>query len=422
MKKNQNDKSQPLLSGGTHEMVEGSGQFNEMEPTCGECGQEFADPTNIFCMYCGRPREKLLSGVKRPKTTNKTNQSLGDETFNMSEANDSGGGGDYGNDYGNAGAGGVGGGNGGYGGGYAPAPAPAPAVAPMYQPMPTAVEAVDYSRDRTASALVDAGELEFEVQLAEGSTAIVWKGQFQGAPAALKKVKYSAPSRVPGEDVKEDEEMKKEAYLMTMLRHPNIVQFFALSFHEGSLVLVMELMKCSFRDLIDQNPPALTLQVKGKILLDTCLGLKYLHSRKPIVIHRYCMLLHSTLHYCTLPCTTAPYPALLHYCTLLFSLITRINSLCRDLKSMNVLIDEGMSAKLTDFGISRAKQSAAQALTSFSGTVAWMAPELLSAQATYTESVDVYALAMVFFEALTLGTLRYCSPLYCTLLHSTILY
>jgi serine/threonine protein kinase len=44
---------------------------------------------------------------------------------------------------------------------------------------------------------------------------------------------------------------------------------------------------------------------------------------------------------------------------------------------MNILVDANMNAKLTDFGISRAKQSAQQALTSFSGTVAWMAPELL---------------------------------------------
>jgi tRNA A-37 threonylcarbamoyl transferase component Bud32 len=341
-------------------MVETSSSFGEMELTCGECGQDFADPTNIFCMYCGRPREKLVSGTSRskPSTTNRTNQSLADDTFNMYDGYDANKGGGSGGAYGgsmnaipeanhNPPMGDS------YGG--ARQPQPEPIIKPMPTPPP---DTTDYSRERTASALVDVGELEFEAQLAEGSTAIVWSGQYQGAPAALKKVKYSAPKNGE-EDVKEDEEMKREAYLMTKLRHPNIIQFFALSFHEGSLVLVMELMKCSFRDLIDQNPRELTLQAKGKILMGTCLGLKYLHSRKPIVIHR-------------------------------------------DLKSMNVLIDEGMSAKLTDFGISRAKQSAAQALTSFSGTVAWMAPELLSAQATYTESVDVYALAMVFFEALTL--------------------
>ena len=88
------------------------------------------------------------------------------------------------------------------------------------------------------------------------------------------------------------------------------------------------------RDLLDQNSRELTLAVKSKILNGTCLGLKYLHSRRPLVIHR-------------------------------------------DLKSMNILVDKHMHAKLTDFGISRAKQSAQQALTSFSGTVAWMAPELL---------------------------------------------
>ena len=35
------------------------------------------------------------------------------------------------------------------------------------------------------------------------------------------------------------------------------------------------------------------------------------------------------------------------------------------------------------------------------GTVAWMAPEILRAEGTYTSSVDVYSMGMVIFEALT---------------------
>jgi serine/threonine protein kinase len=177
-------------------------------------------------------------------------------------------------------------------------------------------------------------------------------------------VKYNGKTDpMASEDAKEDIEMKREAYLMTKLRHPNIiqvlystalcsllystalcsllystalysllystalcsllystalcsllystalcsllystalcsllysrsatiehvVQFFALSIHEGALVLVMELMAFSFRDLLNDDPKELTLAIKGKILHGTALGLKYLHSRSPMVIHR----------------------------------------------------------------------------------------------------------------------------------------
>jgi serine/threonine protein kinase len=57
---------------------------------------------------------------------------------------------------------------------------------------------------------------------------------------------------------------------------------------------------------------------------------------------------------------------------------------------------------MADFGVSRfTKGAAAKELTSFAGTVAWMAPEILRAEETYTAAVDVYAMGMVLFEALT---------------------
>jgi serine/threonine protein kinase len=172
---------------------------------------------------------------------------------------------------------------------------------------------------------------------------------------------------------------------MTKLRHPNIIQFYALSIHDGALVLVMELMSSSFRDLLNDDPKELTLAIKGKILHGTgqtsskggerdlpCL-LSSFHESPHLLISSSPHLLISSSPHLLISSSTCILSALgLRYLHSRSPMVIH-----RDLKSMNILVDKGMNAKLTDFGISRAKQSAEQALTSFSGTVAWMAPELL---------------------------------------------
>jgi serine/threonine protein kinase len=161
--------------------------------------------------------------------------------------------------------------------------------------------------------LLDADELEFGPKLAEGGAAIVFAGEYQFAPVAIKKVKHMASD--------EAGRMMGEAAIMKKLRHPNIVHFYALAIHEGSVCLVMELMAGgSFRDVLDdieEGNRTMGLKQKLKIMKDTCIGLAYLHNLKPLVIHR-------------------------------------------DLKAANILIDENLTAKLTDFGISRMKQGAQQ--------------------------------------------------------------
>jgi mitogen-activated protein kinase kinase kinase 7 len=123
----------------------------------------------------------------------------------------------------------------------------------------------------------------------------------------------------------------------------------------------MELMEGgSFRDFIDnRGGRTSSLSQKVKIIMQSFVGLHYLHRHNPQVIHR-------------------------------------------DLKADNILLDRQLNAKIADFGVSRFTHgAAAKELTSFAGTVAWMAPEILRAEDTYTAAVDVYAMGMVIFEALT---------------------
>ena len=92
-------------------------------------------------------------------------------------------------------------------------------------------------------------------------------------------------------------------------------------------------------------------------MLDIARGLEYLHLRKPSVIHRDC-------------------------------------------KSSNILITSKGTAKITDFGLAKVKQSTRSMVRSLVGTVNWQAPELWHPHPKYNHKVDVFSCAMVFWEIL----------------------
>lgn len=98
---------------------------------------------------------------------------------------------------------------------------------------------------------------------------------------------------------------------MEILRHPNIVLFIGACTKPPHLGLVLEY--CSQGSLwsVLQNPDKnLTWEDRRKIALDTAKGIFYLHSFKPPILHR-------------------------------------------DLKSLNLLLDDSWRTKLIDFGWTR---------------------------------------------------------------------
>ncbi|KAH9928514.1 uncharacterized protein BXZ73DRAFT_48314 [Epithele typhae] len=153
----------------------------------------------------------------------------------------------------------------------------------------------------------------------------------------------------------------KELKLLGDFDHPNIVRFLGVSIPENTrdtpVMIVSEL--CSNGDLFDYirnvNPPSLYRVLS--IMLDIAHGLEYLHTRKPSVIHRDC-------------------------------------------KSSNILVTSKGIAKITDFGLAKVKQSTRSMVRSLVGTVNWQAPELWHPHPKYNHKVDVFSLAMVFWEVL----------------------
>jgi len=156
----------------------------------------------------------------------------------------------------------------------------------------------------------------------------------------------------------------KELKLLGDFNHPNVVRFLGVSlpeqskgFKECPVMIVSEL--CTNGDLFDyiRNVPPPSLHKVLSLMLDIARGLQYLHLHKPSIIHRDC-------------------------------------------KSSNILITAKITAKITDFGLAKVKQSTRSMVRSLVGTVNWQAPELWSPHPKYNHKVDVFSCACVFWEIL----------------------
>ena len=146
------------------------------------------------------------------------------------------------------------------------------------------------------------------------------------------------------------------------MRHPNIVRFFGIYYPPGARVpsLVMERLHCSLTNLLEQNS-LLPIETKLSIIHDVALGLRYLHTRTPIIIHR-------------------------------------------DLSSNNVLISKGMEGKIGDLGTARLVDPTRQSqMTKAPGTVDFMPPEALAASeiVKYERELDVFSFGCVMLHTLS---------------------
>ena len=160
------------------------------------------------------------------------------------------------------------------------------------------------------------------------------------------------------------EQFRNEYYLLSSLKHDNIVAYLGICFLSHSdqadiPVLMMERLKIDLHrrllDFAEDYPHPLTKKEKNLILLGVAKGLKYLHTHQPPVIHR-------------------------------------------DLTARNVLLDERSTAKIADFGNSRIlgidESSCIESTNCVAGTLVYSAPEALSVgtfHAQYNAKIDIFS-------------------------------
>ena len=189
--------------------------------------------------------------------------------------------------------------------------------------------------------------------LGRGAYSTVIELEFKnGQKLAGKVFKVFAKLPVPTKNV---DKLLNEVDIMVSLKFPQIVACKGVCFQPKYILplLVMEKMEDSLHAyLLRPDNSDLPLEKKLSFLLDTAIGLKYLHSHTPAIIHR-------------------------------------------DLTAKNVLLDSQLRAKIADFGNSRIMElhsdNSPGSMTNEPGTLAYMPPETIGGSVHYGTSLDVFS-------------------------------
>ncbi|XVF29808.1 hypothetical protein REPUB_Repub16aG0003000 [Reevesia pubescens] len=154
-------------------------------------------------------------------------------------------------------------------------------------------------------------------------------------------------------------EFKTEIELLSRVHHKNLVGLVGFCFEQGEQMLVYEFMaNGTLREsLSGRSGIYLDWKRRLRIALGSARGLSYLHElANPPIIHR-------------------------------------------DIKSSNILLDENLTAKVADFGLSKlvSDGSKGHVSTQVKGTLGYLDPEYYMTQ-QLTEKSDVYSFGVVMLE------------------------
>jgi tRNA A-37 threonylcarbamoyl transferase component Bud32 len=201
---------------------------------------------------------------------------------------------------------------------------------------------------------IDFAYLQLEQVIGQGASSKVFSGKFKQKLVAIK---LSTPPEVTQEVI---DVFIAEAKIASTLIHINIVSFIGICVRPPQIAMVFEFCEGgNLKTSLQKNPDRWTSTMRIKACLDSANAVDCLHSMG--FIHR-------------------------------------------DLKAENFFVGNKNVVKLGDFGEStrvRNKESTDMKRMSILGTVSFMAPELIAASKHYTQSIDIFALAVTMWEIWT---------------------
>ncbi|XP_023732620.1 G-type lectin S-receptor-like serine/threonine-protein kinase At1g67520 [Lactuca sativa] len=204
-----------------------------------------------------------------------------------------------------------------------------------------------------ASIMAATDDFSVENKLGQGGFGPVYKGRLSdGREIAIKRL-----SRTSGQGLVE---FKNELVLIAKLQHTNLVRVLGCCIHGEEKMLIYEYMPNKSLDffLFDENRKAeLDWCRRFNIIEGIAQGLLYLHK------------------------------------------YSRMRVIHRDLKASNILLDESMNPKISDFGMARIfNQNETEAITNrVVGTYGYMSPEY-AMEGTFSIKSDIFSFGVLILE------------------------
>ncbi|KAJ8756112.1 hypothetical protein K2173_024659 [Erythroxylum novogranatense] len=194
----------------------------------------------------------------------------------------------------------------------------------------------------------------FEKVLGKGGFGTVYHGFLDDTQVA---VKVLSPSSRQGY-----KQFEAEVKLLLRVHHRNLTTLVGYCYEDTNMALIYEFMaNGNLEDhLSDKNKETLSWELRLQIALDAAQGLEYLHNGcKPPIVHR-------------------------------------------DVKTTNILLDDKLRAKISDFGLSRSflVEDDSHVSTTVAGTPGYLDPEIHGTN-WFTEKTDVYSFGVVLLKIIT---------------------
>ncbi|XP_031499615.2 uncharacterized protein LOC116263928 [Nymphaea colorata] len=194
-----------------------------------------------------------------------------------------------------------------------------------------------------------------ENKIGEGGYGPVYMGKLPNGQVAVKRLSGNS-----GQGLKE---FRNEIELIAKLQHTNLVRLIGCCLEKGEKMLIYEYMPNKSLDALLKDPEGRILLNWGKrsnIIMGIARGLLYLHQD------------------------------------------SRLNIIHRDLKAGNVLLDEQLNPKISDFGMARIFSGVhGQETTSVVvGTYGYMAPEY-AMDGVFSTKSDVYSFGILLLEIIS---------------------
>eukprot|EP00249_Psilotum_nudum_P013568 c24402_g1_i1 orf=218-1354(-) len=222
---------------------------------------------------------------------------------------------------------------------------------------------------------IDLRKLELKNVIARGTFGTVYRGVFDGQDVAVKLLDWGEEATMTKAEIDSVRlAFQQEVAVWHKLDHPNVTKFIGASMGNSDLripshdqgsdsflhlasnvccVIVEYLAGGTLKDfLIRHRRRKLTFKVVMQLALDLSRGLSYLHS---------CSIVH------------------------------------RDVKTENMILDKKMKVKIADFGVARVEAQNPQDMTGETGTLGYMAPEVLDGK-PYNRKCDVYSFGICLWE------------------------